>query len=306
MKSDSLQTSGYLWLIAVTLGWGTSWPFLKIALIEIPPWTFRGLIAPSAALFLFGFAILMKESLRVPRAQWRPLVVASLLNITGWHIFSALGLRQMAPGHASIIAYTMPLWAILLGFFSGRRKTNQKAYSGAGARHGWLGGFALRRVWGICPIAFGRALYVALCVFLGRWNDRHEAHAVAHSAGSLVGWQLTLGGLPITLVALVLEVPQLQPVSAQAVWSTVYVLVIPIVFCWIAWFKVIQQTSITVATVSMLMIPVVGVISANLILSEPIGWREIGALALVCLALAMVLSPQIAPGDVEPSEEGTV
>ena len=86
-------------------------------LIEIPPWTFRGLIAPSAALFLFGFAILMKESLRVPREQWRPLFVASLLNITGWHIFSALGLRQMASGHASIIAYTMPLWAISWDFF---------------------------------------------------------------------------------------------------------------------------------------------------------------------------------------------
>lgn len=306
MKSDSLQTTGYLWLIAVTLGWGTSWPFLKIALIEIPPWTFRGLIAPSAALFLFGLAILMKESLRVPREQWRPLFVASLLNITGWHIFSALGLRQMASGHASIIAYTMPLWAILLGFFLAGEKPTKKRILGLALGMGGLA-VLLSGEFGVFARSPLGTLYMLLSAFFwGAGTIVTKRTPWLIPPASLVGWQLTLGGLPITLVALVLEVPQLQPVSAHAVWSTVYVLVIPIVFCWIAWFKIIQQTSITVATVSMLMIPVVGVISANLILSEPIGWREIGALALVCLALAMVLSPQVAPGDVEPSEERTV
>ena len=40
-QSESLSASGYVLIVLVIIGWGTSWPFLKIALSEIPPWTFR-------------------------------------------------------------------------------------------------------------------------------------------------------------------------------------------------------------------------------------------------------------------------
>ena len=43
------------------------------------------------------------------------------------------------------------------------------------------------------------------------------------------------------------------------------------------------------AAVGTLAIPIVGVLSSGLVLGEPIGGREILALALVCAALVVVL-----------------
>jgi len=43
--------------------------------------------------------------------------------------------------------------------------------------------------------------------------------------------------------------------------------------------------------VSIMLVPVIGVYSGNLILDEPISWHEVGGLLLVCSALALVLLP---------------
>ena len=43
------------------------------------------------------------------------------------------------------------------------------------------------------------------------------------------------------------------------------------------------------AAIGTLAIPVVGVFASALVLDEPVGWRELAALALVCSALAAVL-----------------
>jgi len=45
----------------------------------------------------------------------------------------------------------------------------------------------------------------------------------------------------------------------------------------------------SIAAIANLATPVIGVISGALLLSEPIGWREMAALALVFAALVIVL-----------------
>ena len=123
-QDGSLAAGGYVLVLLVIIGWGTAWPFLKIALNEIPPWTFRGLISPTAAIFTFAIAFFLKQSVRIPRHQIGALVFAAALNITLWHVLSALGIRLMGSGQASIIAYTMPLWASLLSMiFIGEQPT---------------------------------------------------------------------------------------------------------------------------------------------------------------------------------------
>ena len=57
-ENSGLTAQAYGLLAVAIFGWGVSWPFLKIALAEIPPLTFRGLIAPTAALAIFGLGFL--------------------------------------------------------------------------------------------------------------------------------------------------------------------------------------------------------------------------------------------------------
>ena len=66
----------------------------------------------------------MGEQVRLPHGQWAWFLFSTFLNITCWVLFSTIGLGLMGSGHASIIAYTMPLWAMLCAvLFTGDRTT---------------------------------------------------------------------------------------------------------------------------------------------------------------------------------------
>ena len=103
---------GYLLLAGLSLFWGgLSWPIMKVALNEIPPWTFRMLSLTLGGAGVLTMARLGGHSLSVPRAELGPLVLVALLNVTGWQLGSAHGLSMMMAGRAVIIGFTMPLWA---------------------------------------------------------------------------------------------------------------------------------------------------------------------------------------------------
>ncbi|NQV57928.1 MAG: DMT family transporter, partial [Rhodospirillales bacterium] len=260
---SNLSPSGYGLIALIIIGWGTSWPFLKIALTDIPPLTFRGLIAPAAAIFIFLIAALLRQKIRTPRGQWPALILAAFLNITLWHTFSAMGIRLMGAGQASIIAYTMPLWASLLSMmFIGERPTGTRIL---GLLLGLLGLLILvSGKFGVFAAAPLGTVFMLISAF--SWGAGTVVQKRVNwlmPPASVAGWQLLIGGLPITIAALITEVPYLQPVSAAAVWSTVFVLVYPIIFCWFAWFAVIRQVPVTVSTVSVMMVPVLGVLAGN-------------------------------------------
>ena len=100
-----------------------------------------------------------------------------------------------------------------------------------------------------------------------------------------------IGGLPITIIALFVDAGSWQPVSQAAVWSTIFVLIYPIILCWFAWFTIVDQVPVAVSTISILAVPALGVGSSVLVLQEVVGWREIVSLLLICAAIALVLKP---------------
>ena len=105
----------YLLLAALSLFWGLNWPVMKVVLGEIPVLPFRALCLIGSGPLLLAIAALRGDSLALRRHEIGPLLLAALLNVTLWHLFSAYGVSLMPAGRASIIAYTMPAWAMLLG-----------------------------------------------------------------------------------------------------------------------------------------------------------------------------------------------
>ena len=105
---------GVLLLALLSLFWGLGWPAMKVVLSEVRPWTFRAVCLLGGGIGLLALARAAGTRLRVPPADVKPLLVTAVVNITGWHILSAHGIAAMQAGRAAIIAYTMPLWAILL------------------------------------------------------------------------------------------------------------------------------------------------------------------------------------------------
>jgi drug/metabolite transporter (DMT)-like permease len=61
------------------------------------------------------------------------------------------------------------------------------------------------------------------------------------------------------------------------------------IYCHWAYFSLVRLVPAGIAAISTLAIPVVGVFSSALILSEPVGLNETAALVLVISALAIAL-----------------
>lgn len=290
-RAEPLPRLGLILLVALTLMWGLNWPLMKIALNALPPFTFRGMMVPAAGVLLLALARTIGQELRMPRAIWRPLAVSALLNVAGWHALSALGVSHMSSGRAVVIAYTMPLWTALAArLFLGERLTGRRVLAlalGTGGLAALLGGDLAglsADPWG--PIY---ALGAAVVWAGGTLIQKQVVWRVPILA--LTGWQLVVGGVPIVAFALALESPSLAAFTPPVIAVIAYNVLGSLCFCYYAWYKIVSLFPATIAALSTLMIPVIGVISGTLILGEPLGWREISALVLVCSAIGLVVTP---------------
>jgi drug/metabolite transporter (DMT)-like permease len=288
--TKNLPPIGFVLLAALSFSWGLNWPFMKIALTEIPPWTFRMLCLVFGGA---GLLILVRTngmSLLIPKREIVPLFVVAFMNVTGWHLFTAHGLVYMNAGRATIIAFTMPVWTALLGSILLKERLTMGRIVGLGL--GIAGIVVLMgpdiRVFGSAPVGAFLMLGAAFSWAAGTISVKYFTWTMPTAL--LTGWQLTLGGIPVIIGALTLEpITAIFPLSWHSTLIMAFIILVPIIFGQWAWFKVVGLFPATIAAVGTLVIPIIGVFSSALLLGEPIGFQEITALALVVSALAIVM-----------------
>lgn len=78
------------------------------------------------------------------------------------------------------------------------------------------------------------------------------------------------------------------PVSWLCLIALFYVALIGNIFSYWVWFKVLSMFCVTIASVGILMVPVIGVFSSSVMLSVTIAPWEIVALILVVSALSII------------------
>ncbi|MEO1611162.1 MAG: DMT family transporter [Pseudomonadota bacterium] len=223
---------GYLMLASLGLFWGLNWPGMKIALTELPVWWFRSFSVGVGATGLLLIAAASGQRVRPARSDLKPLLICAAFNILGWHILTAYGVSLMAAGRASIIAFTMPVWASLLAAaFLGERIT------------GWKIGGLILGVAGLAALigpdlaALGAALVGAMFM-LGAsmsWalgTVLFKKFDFTLPVASAIGWQLAIGAVVITGIAMALEpFPDLAVLSWEAIAALAYLFALPMIYC---------------------------------------------------------------------------
>lgn len=278
-------------LVLLTLGWGFNWPMMKMTLAELPVWTFRGLCVGCGAAGLFLIARLGGQALRVPQGQWTRLIVTSACNVTLWNVFIGYGLTMLPAGRTAILAYSMPIWAVLLSVFMLHERLTRRRLLGlvlgmAGMALLIGGEFTVMQASPLGAMlvvgaAFGWALGTVLM----------KRYPMRLGTTALTAWQLLIGGLPIMIGAVIIDWGTLKPIGTPAAIGLVYNMLFVFIFCYWAWFKIATTAPPSVSSLSTLMIPIVGVYSGIWLLGESPQWQEYAALVLVIAALATVLIP---------------
>lgn len=291
-RPDHLPRNLWWVLAGLTLAWGFNWTAMKVSLSAVSPWTFRSLCLGLGSAVLFGVLRASGHSLAVPKGQWTRLAMLAFFNITCWNLLVAFGLLSIPSGRAAILAYCMPAWSIPLSVWLLNERLTRRKILGLA-----LGIAGLAFLLGESGVALGRAPLGSLLV-LGAslsWalgTVLQKRFPMAMPAGPYTAWIMLLGGVPIYAGALLLD--ELRPLSTIGLWpalAVVYNVLIAFAFAHWAWIRIATAVPVSVFSLSMLVIPVVGVLSGMLFLGEKPSWAEYAGLGLVLGSLLTVVLP---------------
>ncbi|MDE2006583.1 MAG: DMT family transporter [Rhodospirillales bacterium] len=275
-------------MLAVTAcSWGFNWPVSKYLLSVLPPFAMRTLCCGAGAGFAFALAAARREPLWPPADQWGRLIAFALMNYGAFTILTTLSLYWLPASEAVIITYTLPIWAGALAWpMLGERPTPARIAAmalGLGGVALLVGGAGVAASWAQLPGALC-GLGSAWIFALGTVVAKRRPLAMPPVAG--VGWQATLGTLPVAVLA-VFETVHLGAMPAIAWGAIGYVAVLPMVLAYLTWFRALKLLPANTAATGVLLAPAIGVFASAALLGEPLGPRQLGALAMTLAGVAL-------------------
>jgi drug/metabolite transporter (DMT)-like permease len=289
LRNDrKVRMVGLACVVFTALGWGLNWPATKFLLATCPPLSARGVSGLVAGAILFAVAALLGESLAVPRALWRRLAVAALLNVSAWMGLTTASLVWLPAGQAATLAYTMPVWAALLAWpMLGERPMPRQigaivlGICGVGIL---VGGTIFRldaaRLPGVvialsaaALFAFGTVLSKRLPLPLPR---------VALTAG-----QVSLGCIPLLIAGLLFEQTNFAALPAIGWLALAYTAFVSMGACYLLWFAAVRRLTASSATIGTLLTPVIGVAASTVALGDALTLSQVASLGLVVLGIVL-------------------
>ncbi len=281
----------------MTLFWGVNWPIMKIGVTAFPPLSFRTLCMIGALPVIWLAARLRGNSLRISLGQIAIIAKLALTNMLVWNFFIIFGIKLLSSGRAAILGYTMPVWAVLSGLLFFRERVAPMAWLGVGCA---LAGALLLLSSEFAALSgqpLGSALVLAAAAGWGYGTVALRRSGIDMSTISLTFWMMTLTTLAMGAAAIVFENSLWRWPNAAEWGAIIFNAVIVFGFAHVVWFQLARTLPPIASSLSVMMIPIVGVFSGALMLGETPHWQDYAAIVLILAAMSTVLlkpHPEIA------------
>jgi drug/metabolite transporter (DMT)-like permease len=278
-----------LMLVLLCVIWGTSWPIMKIALDGIPPVSMRAMSTALAALTLYLICRVGGRTLRLPNAKaFAHVVVASLLNIVFFTLLIAFGQLAAATSRVAILAYTVPIWSLVLAWpFLGERPGPMQIVA-----LGLCGTGLAVLIYPLAARGIPLGLMLALAAGLS-WAAGTVYLKWARINADPVGvasWQLIVAFVVFVASVFLLDGGlQLGAASARSLVATAFVGVAAGGIAYGLWFAIVPRLPAVTSSLAVLGSPVIGVLSAMAILGEMPTASDVVGFALIFAASACAL-----------------
>lgn len=283
-------------LVALTLVWGLNWPVMKAGVSGLPsapsaypPLTFRalsiGLGLPVLALAL----VWLKVPFSMPRRHWRELGLLTLANMLVWHVVVIIGVQQLSSGRSAILGYTMPVFAALWGRWIWGDRLAPKAWAGVAAAGG---GVLLLLGSELTALGGQPGAVLAIVAAAAVWaygTHRLRRSPIDVPLLAIVFWMTAVTAVVLALGAWLLERGQWRAPEPLVWGSIAYNAVAVFGFAHAAWFYLARTLPPVASSISVMLIPVLGVFSGAVLLGETVHASDWAAVALIVLAIALVL-----------------
>ena len=290
-------TARQFWvLLALTLVWGLNWPVMKVGVsglpgapLPYPPLSFRALSLWLGLPVLGASLLWLKVPFAVPRRHWRELALLTLLNMAVWHVVVIVAVQQLSSGRSAILGYTMPVFAALWGRWIFGDRLGMRQFLGvAAAALGVLlllsGEFSSMSG---APLAALAVVASAAVWALGTHRLRRSTMDVPLLA--IVFWMTAFTAALMALLALGFERSAWRAPEPHVWGSIAYNAVGVFGFAHAAWFYLARTMPPVASSVSVMLIPVLGVFSGAVLLGEALHWQDWTAVTLMVAAIGLVL-----------------
>ncbi|WP_372826999.1 DMT family transporter [Polaromonas sp.] len=278
-------------LVLLTLAWGINWPIMKVGVADFPPLSFRAL-SIWLGLPVLGMAmVLMKVPFFVPREKYRELFWLAFANMFVWHGLIILAVKNLSSGRAAILGYTMPIFSALIGAWFFGHQLQRRSWLGVAAAALGVSLLLWHELTNLSgrPIGVLCALGAAATWAVGTQKLRNTTMPVATLTISF--WMTAMTAVVMTGLSVAFEMPQWKAPPAASWASILYNAVIIFGFAHAAWFFLARSLPPIASTLSVMMIPVLGVFTGALALGEVLHWQDWAAVVLMVVAIASVLAP---------------
>lgn len=283
------RLSGNLLLTLTVLGWGFGWPVIKLLLEYWPPLFARGVSGVIAGGLILLVALMRGEDQPRVRRDWFWLGVCSLTNVFAWMGLPTIAMLWLSAGEGALLVYTFPIW---VAFFHCLLRRVRPARDLLIAITLSVLGLALlfdapetvltvQRSWGFA-LALGAALLFAIGVVC--FQPRLRMSTLVGT-----GWQILLGCALMVAVSAITEPWGSSEIPGIAWLYLAYMILIPMLLCYLAFFAALKLLDAAWASVFMLLTPVVGVLAGAAVLDEPLGMRQVLAVVLVLSGVLLTL-----------------
>src|SRR5664279_171767 len=276
--TQEVAAKAKLLVVLLAFAWGFNWIAAAVALREVSPWTLRFAGSSIGAVTLFTAAFLTGHSLRVPRGEYRHIMVAGFFNVAAFQLLSGFAQLSGATTRAIIITYSMPIWATLLSFMLLGERLNR---IGLLAFSLCVAGITIL-VWplfadGLPPSVFyslGCALSWAFATVYMKWV-KATIEPLANAS-----WQLLFGFLFIAAGTFLFEgYPHLWPLHTITVLAILNVGVFGVGLAHFLWWSIVGRLPATTASLGSLLTPVIGVSASAVLLGERLTASDIIAVS---------------------------
>ena len=289
--TQEVAAKAKLLVVLLAFAWGFNWIAAAVALREVSPWTLRFAGSSIGAITLFTAAFLTGHNLRVPRGEYKHIMVAGFFNVAAFQLLSGFAQLSGATTRAIIITYSMPIWATLLSFLLLGERLNR---IGLLAFSLCVAGITIL-VWplfadGLPPSVFyslGCALSWAFATVYMKWV-KATIEPLANAS-----WQLLFGFLFIAAGTFVFEgYPHLWPLQNITMLAILNVGIVGVGLAHFLWWTIVGRLPTSTASIGALLVPVIAVTSSIIILGERLSTPDIiGFVMIFCAAACVLLQP---------------
>jgi len=273
-----------VYLAFVIFAWGGNYTWIKLALEDGGALVFNALRYATAVALLGGALLLWlgpRRVLPVP-GERIPLALIGLLQAGVMTAGTTLAMEMIEASRTVLIAYSMPIWGMLLSFLIlGERPTVAML---AGLVLG-LAGLALLSApwemdWTSRPGLVGSALALGGTLGWALGSVLYRRRVWRSGFWAQVMGQLAPSAVLIALLALTIEARPTEP-TPRYLAIVLYNGVVPTILAFWCWARALTMVPVATASQILLLSPVFGVLLSALVLGERISPTLIGAMALI-------------------------